>query len=908
MVSIEEIASARRVPRSDVDPTVADTAARLDRMIRSFLKPTLDMFAVMLEGVGGLSYSERSLIQQGASAALHVTVLRKVLTLDAARVTGTLAEHHPQLAARVQAVVDSRVQAAITFAERFAADRARLSELDRTPPGELLRVTFDAGDGQRAGQTIVQVRFAHGRLVYKPRPVDVDRALASFLRRVLPKEHDPIRVPRVLARDGYGWAEHVEHRYCADEDEVVRYHRNLGRWLAIMRLLGGSALQSGNLVAAGPVPVVVDCETLFTSPAPGPPSGFGEAVDLAHELIRGSLLGTGMRPGPRLPEHGTTAQPTPEPVLGAYWNHVVIGFAELTDRLREHDEAGRLREWLEPFADVTVRAPLRDREVYVECAHLLWQPPSPPAVAEAVALLTRHAESTPGAPSDPYVVTAEVADVLDGDVPVFTTTPAMGLLMGPRGTTFGSRRDLLADTLGRWRATDPDLDRRVVQAALVSAHLNEEHAATVDRCLPSSVDSYRLDQRRRAVAARIVGQVVDTAVAGRDGTVTWVGPVLDPSGWAVRTLSHDLYGGTAGIAVLLAAYAREQKAGRADEVAGVSGVLRAAVHTMRLAEKQRAADAAAGTPPRNESAGGYVGLGSRICGWLLLRRLGAVGDEALKWATELAHQLPRVITEDPAHDVLVGRAGAIVPLLRLAEHTGDRQWIELAGRLGDQLVAAATPAATTHGGTGVCWTSAQFPSGVGGFGHGVTGIGWALARLAEITRDRAHADTAAAAFAYEGALYDPQQGGWLDLRAPNHIGAAWCHGSTGIGIAAVDLLRHGGVYADDWRDMVRVAALSSWHRGIGWNHTLCHGDLGVWELITSSMVKGLGPRGLDRKVVDAHMVAAVEEFGAVTGVARDTFTPGLLDGAGGIAYQLLRLDPDSELPSVLLPDPGPKRR
>jgi lantibiotic modifying enzyme len=329
---------------------------------------------------------------------------------------------------------------------------------------------------------------------------------------------------------------------------------------------------------------------------------------------------------------------------------------------------------------------------------------------------------------------------------------------------------------------------------------------------------------------------------------------------------------------------------------------------MRLAEKQRAADTAAGTPPRNESAGGYVGLGSRICGWLLLRRLGAVGDEALKWATELARQLPRVITEDPAHDVLVGRAGAIVPLLRLAEHTGDRAWIDLAGRLGDQLVAAATPAATTHGGTGVCWTSAQFPSGVGGFGHGVTGIGWALARLAEITRDRAHADTAAAAFAYEGALYDPQQGGWRDLRAPNHIGAAWCHGSTGIGIAAVDLLRHGGVYADDWRDMVRVAAVCSWHRGIGWNHTLCHGDLGVWELITSSMVKGLGPRGLDRKVVDAHMVAAVEEFGVVTGVARDTFTPGLLDGAGGIAYQLLRLDPDSELPSVLLPDPGPKRR
>ncbi len=889
-----------------MDPTVADTAARLDRMIRSFLAPTLDMFAVVLQGVGGLSGPERGLIHQGATAALHVTVLRKVLSLDAARITGSLAEHHPELAGRLQAIVDGRMQAAITFAERFAADRGRLSEMDGKSPGEMLSVTFDAGDGQRAGQTLVQVRFARGRLVYKPRAVDVDRAFATFLKRVLPKERDPIRVPRVLVRDGYGWAGHIAHRYCADEDEIVRFHRNLGRWLAVMRLLGGTGLEPGNLVAAGPVPVLIDSDVLFTRPPAAPASGFGEAVDLAHDLIRGSLLGTGMRPGQAV--HGTTAQPSPEPVLGRYWNHVVIGFAELTDRLRGFDEDGRLAEWLEPFADVPVRAVLRDKDVYAECARLLWQPPSPPAVDEAVGLLTRHAESTPGAPADPYVVAAEVADILDGDLPIFTTTPEMGLLMGPRGTTYGARRDLAAETLARWRECDPGLDRRVVQAALVSAHLNEAPPATADRCLPSEMDGHRIDLRRRALAARIVGQVVDTAIAGADGTVTWMAPVLDPSGWAVRTLPHDLYGGTAGIAVLLAGYQREQKAGRADEVPGAAKVLRAAVHTMRLAEEHRAADTEAGSPPRNESAGGYVGLGSRICGWLLLRRLGAVGDEALGWATALAGQLPRVITEDPAHDLLVGRAGAIVPLLRLAEHTGDPQWVELAGRLGDQLVAAATPVATTHGGTGVCWTSDQFPNGVGGFGHGVTGIGWALARLAEVTRDKAHADTAAAAFAYEGALYDPQQGGWRDLRAHNHIGAAWCHGSTGIGIAAVDLLRHGGVYADDWRDMVRVAAAASWHRGTGWNHTLCHGDLGVWELVTSSMVKGLGPHGLDRSAVDAHMVGAIEEFGVITGVARDTFTPGLLDGAGGIAYQLLRLDPECSLPSVLLPDPGPPRR
>jgi hypothetical protein len=78
-------------------------------------------------------------------------------------------------------------------------------------------------------------------------------------------------------------------------------------------------------------------------------------------------------------------------------------------------------------------------------------------------------------------------------------------------------------------------------------------------------------------------------------------------------------------------------------------------------------------------------------------------------------------------------------------------------------------------------------------------------------------------------------------------------------------------------------------------------------VVTAAMARGLGPAGVDRSTVDAHVIGVLEEFGVVTGMARDAFVPGLLPGAGGIAYQLLRLHPDCELPSVLLPDPGPAR-
>jgi lantibiotic modifying enzyme len=121
-------------------------------------------------------------------------------------------------------------------------------------------------------------------------------------------------------------------------------------------------------------------------------------------------------------------------------------------------------------------------------------------------------------------------------------------------------------------------------------------------------------------------------------------------------------------------------------------------------------------------------------------------------------------------------------------------------------------------------------------------------------------------------------------------------------MAALDLLRRSGDPA--WRDVVQRAAVSAWKLGTGWNHTICHGDLGVWEFVTEAIALGVGPPGLDRPTHDAYMVSVLEEYGVVTGLAREAFSPGLLPGAGGIGYQLLRLSPDSSLPSVLLPDPG----
>jgi type 2 lantibiotic biosynthesis protein LanM len=971
-------------------------AAGFDPVVECRLEPVVADLAARLDAVGGLGPQERRAVREATIASLRESVWRRtsrvlVLELYIARISGrltaadsrarwsewlagasrpgfweSLVERYPALPSRLHTVIENRCAAAVALARRLGADRAAIDGLLGGESGELVGLELGAGDSHAGGQTVAILRFQGGRVVYKPRSLAVDAVLGRLLPRLLP--HEPaairIRVPAVVCREGYGWAEFVGHRYCADDGELAAFYRGIGHWLAVLRLLGGNDIHQENLIAAGPVPVVVDCETLFRPYEPSGPSGYGGAVDRAYELVNGSVLRIGLLPGrggalgwrgvdmsgagslpgqqPRtrmtpvvvdagtdlarvalrevpVPTAPTTNHPSPNPALRRYWQHVVSGFEELTGQLRRLDRAGHLEPMLAEFTGCRIRVVPRATEAYSELLRMLWHPVSlhdePAAVRRAAEVLAGQAENAPGAPSDPVVIDAEVGELLDSDVPLFTTTPERGWLSGPRGTRWGEPRDLIAEALRRWREADAGIDRQVIEASVVSAYLTEDGPTGHQRLTGHQVRTEDLDRRRRRAAAGILRELRDRAIQAEDGTVTWIAPVLSPTGWVVTPLAPDLYGGGCGVAVLLAAYLHETAQGRADRVFGLAELLSGVLSTLRMGEDQAARRRAEplavhGARPRPESPGGYLGLGSRICGWLWLARLGAVPlPEAIARAEALADLVPEAVAADTSLDLLNGIAGATVPLLRLAEHTGNRRYAEMAAHIGARLRSCAR-----RQDGGARWPTQLFPDGIGGLSHGSTGIGWALSRLAAHLGDSTLVPLAEAAFAYEESLYDSRQGGWLDLREPGRIAAAWCHGAAGIGVVAVDLLAHhhsapwiGGGPAR-WRDVLGRAARSCWQAGTGWSHTLCHGDAGGWEVMTAALAIGTAPAGLDRATIDAQMVSSIEEHGPVGGMARATFSPGLLAGVGGTAYQLLRMHPDSDLPSVLLPDPGPPLR
>lgn len=954
--------------------SVAD-AGHFEASLGCLFASSVDALAARLARIAGLHRREQAVVVEAVRDSLTVVLHGKlarllVLELNAARLTGRLqgedgtqrwqaflelssdpafwaglSEHYPSLHRRVAAVVGNRCAAAYEFAARWAADRPQLDALCGGAPGLLGGLEFGAGDSHCSGRTVALARAEAGTVVYKPRAPDADRALAAFVCE-LAAEHpggSSIRVPTAIAGDGYGWTAFIEHRYAADDAELQAFYRGVGHWLAIMRLLGGTDLHAENLIAAGPSPVVIDCETLFTPRVAPHASGLGEAVDRAAGLVGGTVLNIGLLPGrgmglgwrgvdtsavgalpdqqPMLSQpqivgagsdeaHIGTASveapvalnhPSPRPELARFWPQVIEAFDGMTATLQRRDAEGRLEPALARFRGCRVRVVPRATEVYAQVARMLWHPASlhgeAPAVERARELLRKMAANVSTAPDEPAVIDAEVAELLDGDVPYFSTCTDDGRLQGPRGTCWREPGDLVEAALRDWRDADLQLERNVIQAALVSAYINDGWMPDDASMWPARPRRDELDARRRRQASRIVDGLAATAIHGSDGTVTWIAPVLSPeTGWSIQPLSTDLYGGLSGVSLLLAAYLREMRAGRADPVDQLEPLLQATLRTLAAAEARLARQRGERFRVRALPPGGYHGLGSQIWTLLQLHDWGLDGGDGLERACALAEWMPEAVEQTDQDDVLSGLAGAIPSLLELAGRSGEGRYRRMAAEIGDRLCAQAR-----RDGDRAHWPHAQWPHGVGGFAHGVSGIGWALAQLARNGGDAGHAEVARAAFAFEDALYDETEGNWTDLRRLHGLktAAAWCHGSVGIGLARLDLDR--GLHEASTRHVLRRAAAATWRFGMGWNHCTCHGDLSAWELLDAAVRAGEGPDELDADALLAGVLGSLETHGPTCGMTRDTFSPGLMPGVGGIAYQLLRAHPDSGLPSILTP-------
>jgi class II lanthipeptide synthase len=401
-------------------------------------------------------------------------------------------------------------------------------------------------------------------------------------------------------------------------------------------------------------------------------------------------------------------------------------------------------------------------------------------------------------------------------------------------------------------------------------------------------------------AAAAIGRRIVADAVWHDRRCSWVGAIPDDTRpWRAeyRALDPDVYGGTAGVGLLLAQLHATTGEGAFGRTA--VGALRHAVARAEHLPLDR----------RDGFHGGAPGVA-----WAAVHVADLVDDEELRaGARAVIDAASPPDASDRSPDLVTGAAGSIIALLDLAGRLDEPRLAERAIALGDELLAGAT--LTRHGWSWALPTAPRRPR-LCGLAHGAAGVAWALLDVFEATEQDCYREGAVGAFAYERSW---RAGGtWPDLRTPGRRRGAprlaaspasgtWCHGEAGIALSRLHALSvlGPGPHAEDAELALATTRrkLAAVLPGAIEDLSLCHGVAGAAEALLCGAAALAGrwddAAGLVRDLGDAAVARHADAGDWPCGV-RDATTPGLFVGLSGIAWFLLRLhDPDAPSPLAL---------
>jgi type 2 lantibiotic biosynthesis protein LanM len=326
-----------------------------------------------------------------------------------------------------------------------------------------------------------------------------------------------------------------------------------------------------NLVAAGEHPVLLDLEALFDPRTQGP--AVGDAQQLAADAIRHSVLRVGLLPGRNWSARGAAGvdisglvclpgQLTPRPVIrwesagtdemrlkrkrveiqhgqnqptlnGAdvnvldYADAIAAGFEGLYGTLWKHrDDLLSDQGPLAPFAEDDVRVLLRATDTY---GQLLSESFHPDVLRDALdrdRLFGELWATVENAPHLSQVIQAEIDDLQNGDIPLFTTRPNSRHLWTCSRKHIAGFFDESAMSLVQKRIQALGEQDRARQLWFISASLATLSKAGegIRRVAYTSIDAAKpVDRGRLVSAACRVGNRLEELALRSEQDISWIG-------------------------------------------------------------------------------------------------------------------------------------------------------------------------------------------------------------------------------------------------------------------------------------------------------------------------------------------------------------------------------------------------
>jgi type 2 lantibiotic biosynthesis protein LanM len=875
-----------------------------------------------------------------------------------------LFESKPVLLRLIASLTRQWIDATTEFITRLNSDwiDVRHGLLGRKVKSLVVEISSGLGDRHNKGRSVQLIRFEDGsRILYKPKDLRPD-VLWSALIEQLNKNNAPcfLQTARVLARDGYGWSEFIDHAECRDWKGVERFFRRTGAWLCLFHVFAATDMHEENMIASADQPVPIDLETLLQPTELGDTGGIIErhAFELAGRRIADSIIDTNFLPAygrshdhdNDVIAHGGLHSPEGrikqiawkwintdlmEPVqqwqsrdlsknmpscngerakLASYIESLAAGYKEYADFMLRYRHTFEGHNLFQPFTGVRVRKLLRPTRFYSLLLERLKDHRNMHDGVEWSANLDFICRLMDwDKPQDPWwpLLRAERLSLSELNVPYFTSS---------------SDRDEIADMNGLSTRTggQPGLVRaRSRYEAFDQGEINWQHEVlrvstqnvlrveNIHGVLENSVAAENVNYGQAVdvgqfvkVAADIVSHFSEHAIRSGPGAA-WIGLdwIRNSSVCQLSPLGPDLYNGASGISVFLAAYAK---------LTGDHSVAQLAIAGL-TAVRQNLRSINAGRFARALGLGGATGLGSVVYALVVISALlndGGLLDDAVHASSLFSDEL---IAADTAFDVMEGSAGAILGLLKLYRATGNKEVLQKAESCGYNLLKKRN-LKTSERGKGLGWGVGKELNGIS---HGAAGFALSFATLAGVTAQNEFFRVSRECIEFENSSFSGSRGNWPDFRKESFETETfwpcqWCHGAGGIGLSRIGIFkRFEGSIEANHTPISNDLLLNDVRRSIycvedAWPYpsdTLCCGSLGNIELLHEAAPYVIGKKYPALREEAIRRMAAIITAAHSQGdyrwvVGNKRFNLGLFQGMAGIGYTLLRRI-DRELPNLL---------
>ncbi|MEJ7530171.1 type 2 lanthipeptide synthetase LanM [Staphylococcus hominis] len=156
----------------------------------------------------------------------------------------------------------------ISRSDKDYLDIKKMLNID-TKTLKLKNINLSSGDSHNEGRTVCILEFDVGKIVYKPKNLEINKAIDEFLLWFTNYTNSiDIKFPKGIYKENYSYVEFVGFKELSNDKEIENFYFRYGYLIALTYIFNITDIHLENLIAHGEYPVIVDIETSFQNNLP----------------------------------------------------------------------------------------------------------------------------------------------------------------------------------------------------------------------------------------------------------------------------------------------------------------------------------------------------------------------------------------------------------------------------------------------------------------------------------------------------------------------------------------------------------------------------------------------------------------------------------------------------------------